>query len=122
MSQERIVSVNLKVWRQKGPSDAGRFEEFPNVRVSTEASFLEMLDTVNEQIVNSGGEPIAFEFGWTAKGVYHCFKVGYDPATAQFSPGQLLRMLLVERLRDQRARAWARPRHDRVSAPHAPFP
>jgi succinate dehydrogenase / fumarate reductase iron-sulfur subunit len=61
MSQERIVSVNLKVWRQKGPSDAGRFEEFPNVRVSTEASFLEMLDTVNEQIVNSGGEPIAFE-------------------------------------------------------------
>ena len=44
------------------------------------------------------GEPIAFEFGWTAKGVYHCFKVGYDPAMAQVSPGQLLRMLLIERL------------------------
>lgn len=43
------------------------------------------------------GEPIAFEFGWTAKGVYHCYKVGYDPAAAQFSPGQLLRMLLIER-------------------------
>lgn len=47
------------------------------------------------------GRSIAFELGWTAKGVYHCFKVGYDPAMARFSPGQLLRMLLIERLYDE---------------------
>jgi len=48
------------------------------------------------------GELIAFEFGWTAKGVYHCYKIGYDPAYAELSPGQLLRMLLVERFCETR--------------------
>ncbi len=38
-----------------------------------------------------GGRAIAFEFGWTAKGVYHSFKIGYDPEYRRFSPGQLLR-------------------------------
>jgi len=42
------------------------------------------------------GQPIAFEFGWTAKGVYHSFKVGYDEAYAKRGPGQLLRRHLIE--------------------------
>lgn len=42
------------------------------------------------------GQPLAFELGWTAKGVYHSFKVGYDAAQRGFSPGHLLRMLLLE--------------------------
>ena len=42
--------------------------------------------------------PIAFELGWTAKGVYHSFKVGYDPGSARYGPGHVLRMRLVESL------------------------
>jgi len=42
------------------------------------------------------GKPIAFELGWTAKGVYHCFKVGYDPQCRGSSPGHVLRMLLLQ--------------------------
>jgi len=42
--------------------------------------------------------PIAFELGWTAKGVYHSFKVGYDSACARYGPGHVLRMRLIESL------------------------
>ena len=42
------------------------------------------------------GRPIAFELGWTAKGVYHSFKVSYDEAYAKHGPGQLLRRHLIE--------------------------
>ena len=42
------------------------------------------------------GKPIAFELGWTAKGVYHCFKVGYDSEYRGSSPGHVLRMLLLQ--------------------------
>lgn len=44
-----------------------------------------------------GGRPIAFEYGYRAKAVYFSPKVGYDPAYASFSPGQLLRAMLLER-------------------------
>ena len=47
------------------------------------------------------GEPIAFELGWTAKGVYHCFKVGFDLSYGRYSPGHLLRMQLLKLLHDQ---------------------
>ncbi len=42
------------------------------------------------------GLAIAFEYGWTAKGVNHSFKVGYDAAFAKHSPGQLLMGKLIE--------------------------
>jgi len=44
------------------------------------------------------GERIAFAYGMTGKGVYRSLKVGYDPRWAQFSPGQLLRLGLLEQL------------------------
>jgi len=47
------------------------------------------------------GKPIAFETGWTAKGVYHCFKVGYDPEHRRSSPGHVLRMLLLQAFAQQ---------------------
>lgn len=43
-----------------------------------------------------GGEPIAFEFGLAAKGTYFSYKVGYDERFAAWTPGQLLRMKLLE--------------------------
>lgn len=57
----KLLNLVLKVWRQKGPSDQGGFVSYPAKGVSPDASFLEMLDAVNEQIIAEGGEPIAFD-------------------------------------------------------------
>jgi CelD/BcsL family acetyltransferase involved in cellulose biosynthesis len=43
------------------------------------------------------GEPIAFEYGLAAKGVYYSYKVAYDERFAELTPGQLLRFQLLER-------------------------
>ncbi len=45
--------------------------------------------------------PIAFEYGYCAKGTYFSHKVGYDPAYSDYSPGQLLRALLLERFHEE---------------------
>lgn len=55
------MRIHLRVWRQNGPSDAGRFEDYTVESVSPEMSFLEMLDTLNEQIIRNGQEPVAFD-------------------------------------------------------------
>jgi len=47
------------------------------------------------------GKAIAFELGWTAKGVYHSYKVGYDTAYQRYAPGHLLRMKLIAALHEQ---------------------
>ena len=46
-------------------------------------------------------EPLAFELGWTAKEVYHSYKVGYDEAYRHYGPGHLLRMHLIRWLYEQ---------------------
>jgi succinate dehydrogenase / fumarate reductase iron-sulfur subunit len=55
------INLTLKVWRQKDRSSPGRFETYEARDISTDMSFLEMLDVVNEQIIQKGGEPIAFD-------------------------------------------------------------
>lgn len=55
------MELTLHVWRQEGPEQRGRFETHQATDISEHASFLEMLDVVNEQITHEGGEPIAFE-------------------------------------------------------------
>ncbi|MEK2643684.1 succinate dehydrogenase/fumarate reductase iron-sulfur subunit [Bdellovibrio sp. BCCA] len=55
------INLTLKVWRQKGPKDQGGFVELQAKNVSEDASFLEMLDAVNEELVGKGDEPIAFD-------------------------------------------------------------
>lgn len=55
------MKLTLHVWRQTSPSDTGRFERYEANEVSEHMSFLEMLDVVNENITQQGGEPIAFE-------------------------------------------------------------
>lgn len=49
-----------------------------------------------------GGQPFAFELGWTAKRAYHSFKVGFDAAYRDYGPGHLLRRAIVERLYQSR--------------------
>lgn len=55
------INVTLKVWRQSGPNEAGRFETYPLENVSTHASFLEMLDILNEKLITTGKEPVSFD-------------------------------------------------------------
>lgn len=60
MSNSKIINLTLKVWRQTG-SKEGSFKEYAAKNVSTDASFLEMLDAVNEEIISKGEDPIAFD-------------------------------------------------------------
>ena len=55
------MDVKLRVWRQAGPDDRGRFEDYTVTDVSPEMSFLEMLDVLNDRLTLAGEEPIAFE-------------------------------------------------------------
>ncbi len=55
------MNLTLYVWRQKGPDDPGRMERYEAREISSDMSFLEMLDVVNEDLIKAGGEPIAFD-------------------------------------------------------------
>ncbi|MBM3780002.1 MAG: succinate dehydrogenase/fumarate reductase iron-sulfur subunit, partial [Acidimicrobiia bacterium] len=55
------MSVTLKIWRQAGPDQPGRLVEYRADHVSTDMSFLEMLDVVNEGLIARGEEAIAFD-------------------------------------------------------------
>jgi succinate dehydrogenase / fumarate reductase iron-sulfur subunit len=57
----KTINITLKVWRQKGPTEKGRLETYNARNISTDMSFLEMLDVVNERLTLDGKEPIAFE-------------------------------------------------------------
>jgi succinate dehydrogenase / fumarate reductase iron-sulfur subunit len=55
------ISVKLKVWRQAAPDQPGALVNYTADNVSTDMSFLEMLDVVNEKLVASGQDAIAFD-------------------------------------------------------------
>jgi succinate dehydrogenase / fumarate reductase iron-sulfur subunit len=55
------VKLTLHVWRQRDAKSAGAFETYAANDVSPDMSFLEMLDIVNEELIHTGGEPIAFD-------------------------------------------------------------
>jgi succinate dehydrogenase / fumarate reductase iron-sulfur subunit len=55
------VRVTLKVWRQDGPAQSGRFETYQVDDAKEDMSFLEMLDLLNEHLIEAGHEPVAFD-------------------------------------------------------------
>lgn len=59
------IRLTLNIWRQNGPSqkgaDAGRFAKYERPQVSVDASFLEMLDELNEELLAKGEDPVAFD-------------------------------------------------------------
>jgi succinate dehydrogenase / fumarate reductase iron-sulfur subunit len=55
------IDLTLKVWRQAGPDAPGRFETYRLDGVSTHASFLEMLDILNERLIADDKDPVAFD-------------------------------------------------------------
>jgi succinate dehydrogenase / fumarate reductase iron-sulfur subunit len=60
MSVETL-NLTLRVWRQPGPNAPGAFRDYRLNGVSTHMSFLEMMDVLNEQLIASGEEPVAFD-------------------------------------------------------------
>ena len=58
---EKNINITVKVWRQNGPKEKGRFETFKLNNISTDNSFLEMLDILNEQLINENKVPVAFD-------------------------------------------------------------
>ena len=58
---QKNFNLKLVVWRQDRPTDKGKMVTYEAKDVSPEMSFLEMLDVVNEGLIKSGGDPIAFE-------------------------------------------------------------
>ncbi|NLP57177.1 succinate dehydrogenase/fumarate reductase iron-sulfur subunit [Lutibacter sp. B1] len=55
------MNLTLKIWRQKGPQDKGKMVEYKVTDISEHMSFLEMMDVLNEELVDKGEEPIAFD-------------------------------------------------------------
>ena len=55
------LNLTLKVWRQEGPHESGHFEIIEANEIPEDASFLEMLDAVNERLISNGQQPINFE-------------------------------------------------------------
>ena len=61
MSTAKGLNLTLKVWRQKNDKDKGRMETYQVSDISTDSSFLEMMDILNEQLINEGKDPVAFD-------------------------------------------------------------
>ncbi|MFP6626717.1 MAG: succinate dehydrogenase/fumarate reductase iron-sulfur subunit [Deltaproteobacteria bacterium] len=55
------LNVTIRVWRQAGPDSPGGFVDYQASGVSEDASFLEVLDLVNEDLIGKGEDPIAFD-------------------------------------------------------------
>ena len=55
------MKITLKVWRQKNKDSKGEFKIYEHNHVSTDMSFLEMLDVLNEELTKKNEEPIAFD-------------------------------------------------------------
>jgi len=61
VDKKKCINLKLKVWRQKRPDAKGCFESYEAKGISIDMSFLEMLDVVNEDMILSGKDPIAFD-------------------------------------------------------------
>jgi succinate dehydrogenase / fumarate reductase iron-sulfur subunit len=81
------MNLTLRIWRQASPNASGKLVEYKTTGISSDMSFLEMLDVVNEGLIKKGEEPIAFDSdcregicgtcGIMVNGVAH----GPDPGT-----------------------------------------
>ncbi len=56
-----MMNLTLKIWRQAGPQDKGKMVEYKVTDISEHMSFLEMMDVLNEQLINQGEDPVAFD-------------------------------------------------------------
>ena len=62
------MEFNLKIWRQKNAKAKGHFEKYHIEGIESDASFLEMMDILNEQLIREGADPVAIERGCRSSG------------------------------------------------------
>ena len=55
------MDLLLKIWRQKNKNEKGAIQKYPIKNIEPDMSFLEMLDVLNQQLINDGHEPVAFD-------------------------------------------------------------
>jgi succinate dehydrogenase / fumarate reductase iron-sulfur subunit len=55
------MNLTLKIWRQVDAKDKGKMVDYKVTEISESMSFLEMMDVLNEQLVNAGEQPVAFD-------------------------------------------------------------
>ena len=55
------MNLTLKIWRQKDSKAKGQMVDYKVTEISEHMSFLEMMDVLNEQLINKGEEPVAFD-------------------------------------------------------------
>jgi succinate dehydrogenase / fumarate reductase iron-sulfur subunit len=55
------MNINLKIWRQKYSKDKGKFVTYKLDGVSSEMTFLEMLDYLNDKLIKEDDDPVAFD-------------------------------------------------------------
>ena len=55
------MNLTLKIWRQESPEAKGRFEKYEIGNISPDSSFLEMMDLLNEQLIQEGKDPVAYD-------------------------------------------------------------
>jgi len=58
---EKTLNLTLRIWRQKDDKSKGQLVDYPVKDVSTDMSFLEMLDVLNEELTHKGEEPVEFD-------------------------------------------------------------
>jgi succinate dehydrogenase / fumarate reductase, iron-sulfur subunit len=61
MSKAKNINIKLKIWRQKNAKDKGSIVDYKLDNVSTDSSFLEMLDQLNEELISKKESPVAFD-------------------------------------------------------------
>ncbi|MFN9710545.1 MAG: succinate dehydrogenase/fumarate reductase iron-sulfur subunit, partial [Bacteroidota bacterium] len=59
--EHKHINLKLQVWRQQNSKQKGSFENYEVKDISTEMSFLEMFDVLNERLIKEGKDPIAFD-------------------------------------------------------------
>ncbi|RLD90637.1 MAG: succinate dehydrogenase/fumarate reductase iron-sulfur subunit [Bacteroidetes bacterium] len=55
------MDLKLKIWRQASPTEKGQFKAYDVHNISTDASFLEMLDILNDELIEKGERPVAYD-------------------------------------------------------------
>ena len=55
------MKLKLKIWRQKSTQEPGSLKEYTAENVSEDMSFLEMIDTLNQELIKKGEDPIEFD-------------------------------------------------------------
>ena len=56
-----MMNLTLKVWRQANADAKGKMETYQMSEVSPDMSFLEMMDVLNEELIEKGIDPVAFD-------------------------------------------------------------